>query len=603
MKKQSSDLDKEIALKTSFVTVKDLFDEISQKGKELQIPYYQRGYRWREAEVEALLSDINTEPNGYCLQPIVLKNSTIVDGQQRLTTITLIRKNLGVEDSVANILLKKDRSEIDSYFIEKSDKKIANFFNSHSKAEFEKKLNNCRFIVCILDENENEEDVFMRINAGKIPLSSAEILKSYYLTEEKYKSEREIFKSKWLDIKETLQDDAFYYFFSHDDNKKSKRYYSSRMDFLLEVFLIHKALIEKEEYNWEKEFDKRYESSPIFAFTSIHEASKCINAIDLIDSLNNTLQTMKHIYNDTKLYNLYGFVSCSLKDPFVLLPEISANDPNEFFSFLTDKTKAIVGEPDKKSLEDLNYYNSNDKGKIKNILLLHNAIRSTERGIRFDYNDYRNPKTDYNLEHIHARAEIKDKEVLLKFCDEVINEYEGKDNCPKKFLDAFKNFCESCFKEEDPHMQETLILWENCIWALACDGNVKERSTKDPNICGSNTCGSNTCDWDYNLPKADDHADSYSWRFTSISNLCLLPDSINKGIGNHTFKNKRKYVTEEFLNGTQLPVTTAEVFNVFISNKNYPTADASVWGSSQGEKYLKDIEETIKEYLDIVRGE
>lgn len=598
-------------MKTSFVTVKDFFDEISQKGKELQIPYYQRGYRWREAEVEALLSDINTEPNGYCLQPIVLKNLTIVDGQQRLTTITLIRKNLGVEDSVANALLKKDRNEIDSYFIEKSDKKIVNFLNSHSKAEFEEKLNNCRFIVCILDENENEEAVFMRINAGKIPLSSAEILKSYYLTEEKYKSEREIFKSKWLDIKETLQDDAFYYFFSHDDNKKSKRYYSSRMDFLLEVFLIHKALIEKEEYNWEKEFDKRYESSPIFAFTSIHEASKCINAIDLIDSLNNTLQTMKHIYNDTKLYNLYGFVSCSLKDPFVLLPEISANDPNEFFSFLTDKTKAIVGEPDKKSLEDLNYYNSNDKGKIKNILLLHNAIRSTERDIRFDYNDYRNPKTNYNLEHIHARAEIKDKKVLQDFCKEVINEYEGKkDNkCPEKFLDEFKEFCEEKFKEEDPLMQETLILWENCIWALACDGDVKERSSEDKKSSEdkSSSKDSNTFGWNYNLPnnlpKDDDPADSYSWRFKSISNLCLLPASINSGIGNLSFEKKRKYVTKEFLNGTQFPVTTAEVFNVFISNKNYPTANASVWGRSQGEKYLKDIEETIKGYLDIVKGE
>lgn len=148
-------------------------------------------------------------------------------------------------------------------------------------------------------------------------------------------------------------------------------------------------------------------------------------------------------------------------------------------------------------------------------------------------------------------------------------------------------------------MQETLILWENCIWALACDGGyVKEKSSKD----------SNTFGWNYYiLPKDDDQdddpADSYSWRFTSISNLCLLPASINSGIGNLSFEKKRKYVTEEFLNGTQLPVTTAEVFNVFISNKNYPTANTSVWGRSQGEKYLKDIEETIKEYLDIVKGE
>lgn len=61
------------------------------------IPSYQRGYRWTEQEVKALLEDINEleENNKYCIQPLIVKkilheNKTkyeVVDGQQRLTTI------------------------------------------------------------------------------------------------------------------------------------------------------------------------------------------------------------------------------------------------------------------------------------------------------------------------------------------------------------------------------------------------------------------------------------------------------------------------------------------------------------------------------------
>ena len=396
-------------METDFVLVKVLFEEIF-KDAGLKIPYYQRGYRWRRSEVEALLSDINKEPVGYCLQPIVLKGSMIVDGQQRLTTITLIRKYLELDDSVARDLLKTGRSNIDEYFIKENRKAIEEAFNPekhmgnviYDKKAFKEKLNKCRFILCRLDENENEEDVFMRLNAGKIPLSSAEILKSYYLTEENCKKDCNRFQAKWLYIEKALQNDDFYYFFSHDEKNKSERYYSSRMDYLLEIYLVNKKIIKKErgEDRWEREFDKCYEASPIFAFTAIQE--KHILADDLIDSLENILQSMKLIYDDTELYNLYGFVSCTFSDSLLLLSEMSANYQNDVISILKNKARVIVGATDKESLGNLDFYNQSQKVKIRNILLLHNAIRSTERGIRFDYNAYRND--NYDLEHIHARA-------------------------------------------------------------------------------------------------------------------------------------------------------------------------------------------------------
>lgn len=76
------------------------------KGLSFNIPSYQRGYRWEKKHVTALLDDL-LEFNGsgdpfYCLQPlVVVKNEDlstpdkvvydVVDGQQRLTTIFLIR--------------------------------------------------------------------------------------------------------------------------------------------------------------------------------------------------------------------------------------------------------------------------------------------------------------------------------------------------------------------------------------------------------------------------------------------------------------------------------------------------------------------------------
>jgi uncharacterized protein with ParB-like and HNH nuclease domain len=68
-------------------------------GKNLRIPNYQRDYAWRKEHVEALLSDISdvleTNTDGHYMGTIVIAKANdgvfeVVDGQQRLTTITLV---------------------------------------------------------------------------------------------------------------------------------------------------------------------------------------------------------------------------------------------------------------------------------------------------------------------------------------------------------------------------------------------------------------------------------------------------------------------------------------------------------------------------------
>ena len=66
------------------------------KDKELKVPIYQRAYSWGEEHVNALLDDIksNFNESEYFLGTIVLtengSKNEIVDGQQRVTTISLI---------------------------------------------------------------------------------------------------------------------------------------------------------------------------------------------------------------------------------------------------------------------------------------------------------------------------------------------------------------------------------------------------------------------------------------------------------------------------------------------------------------------------------
>lgn len=89
-------------------------------SKPLEIPGYQRPYRWSEKNVEQLLKDIkNNQSNGklnYLIGTIILHRNhdilNIVDGQQRITTLILLLKILGYEGMIP--LLKYNHK--DSFF-------------------------------------------------------------------------------------------------------------------------------------------------------------------------------------------------------------------------------------------------------------------------------------------------------------------------------------------------------------------------------------------------------------------------------------------------------------------------------------------------------
>ena len=113
LEKSSENLEKSIA-------------EIFDANSRYVIPLYQRNYAWGEDQIEALFQDIyeawNSNPKGnyYIGSLVVLKRRNgdyeVIDGQQRLTTLSLLTKMLGI--STKPVLTYESRPEVERFFEE-----------------------------------------------------------------------------------------------------------------------------------------------------------------------------------------------------------------------------------------------------------------------------------------------------------------------------------------------------------------------------------------------------------------------------------------------------------------------------------------------------
>lgn len=222
------------------------------------VPDYQRGYRWGPQQVTALLDDLaafeqsNHDQRGYyCLQPVVVRARDggvweVVDGQQRLTTILLI---LRAQADVAALLRRRPYSisyetrpgserfleapsaeqateNIDFHYMWEAYRTIQSWFDSRDGALRFDILNfltrpdspekaNVRVIWYPLAPTENATATFLRLNAGRIPLTSSELIRALLLRSEQStleEHERQQVAQDWDLLERRLQDDAYWYF-------------------------------------------------------------------------------------------------------------------------------------------------------------------------------------------------------------------------------------------------------------------------------------------------------------------------------------------------------------------------------------------------------
>lgn len=408
------------------------------KVEHYSIPAYQRGYRWTELHVKALLEDIDNflqnqnQPGAinesYCLQPIVvvaqsdengLKQWELVDGQQRLTTLYLILKRLNRphfeisfdKRSASNTFLSSLTKGItndetpDFHFMSEAYKCIDKWFTQKENEDIgypddfaNKLLNRVQVIwyeVSLKSKDAKEQetekiDIFNRLNIGKIPLEDAELVRALLMSriEENTKREKLMrqgeFSNEWYEIEQWLRNSEVWKFLTD----------KSMANHIQLIFELQAHNKNSENYNTYKWFEQeiRNSNNPVQSSSDLWKETKEI------------FGRFRYWFNDRTLYHFVGFLLSAGKVSLADLLQLSETDKKSFKFELFQIIKKYLEQID---IQQLSY--DGNQEELKRVLLLFNVLSveqmKSDNHLRFPFNLYNEIKTStkWSLEHIHAQ--------------------------------------------------------------------------------------------------------------------------------------------------------------------------------------------------------
>ena len=538
------------------------------------VPSYQRGYRWGKDEVIRLLDDIymNGDKN-YCLQPVVVRKSDkgfeLIDGQQRLTTLfillTYIKKEYKPRIEVKFELTYETRensaeflqnineatadSNIDFYHIYQAYKTIDDWFNAQEDSVvvaddiYGYLVKFVKIIWYEVGENEDAIGLFTRLNIGKIPLTSAELVKAMFLSSD-YKDKvsrekQEEISLQWDNMEKELHDDSLWYFLTNHTNMR----YQTRIDLILDL-ISEKPADNREKY---------------YTFFKIDEIGRTMSLDDLWRKIQQTFLILKDWYENHELYHKIGYLIASEKMTLQEIFKISAGKTKKEFRGTLDsyirESIAIQG-----NYADLSYEKPLDYKRISTLLLLFNveSVRlNGEHTQWFPFDKFKfdkKGKVAWSLEHIHAQQ----SEGLRT--QEMWKEWLGL------HIPSVKNVSEDVALVEamqaaidNPKLERTEFdeLQQRVIELLSVQGNTEY--------------------------------------LHSISNLALLRSDDNAALNNSTFDVKRNLIVNMDKEGQYIPFCTKMVFLKYYT----PSEDNQLhfWGQADRKAYIKALNKVLAPYL------
>ena len=555
------------------------------------VPAYQRGYRWDKTQVKELLEDIDRSGDkGLCLQPIVVKRRDdgryeLIDGQQRLTTLYLIylyMKNYKQIDPpfsleyetrpksgeyLARLDEKSKDDNVDFYHIYGSYQAIKRWFEEAANQDRTKadticsKFSSSVFVIWYaVGVETNSSDLFTRLNAGKIPLTNAELIKArLFLSlrdEGKGKSPEwanlkqiEI-ATQWDAMERELRDEEFWAFLTNAPGDA----YPARIELVFDI-LAKKGQKDKEEFQTFRWFEKRLKND---------ENDKAGKADRLWNEVQETFQMLRSWYEDRDLYHAIGYlVACGAEGLPSLVAEAKERAKSEFKQkVLEEKIKESLRSngKDELCLEDLSY--KSDTKMIEKILLLFNIKEMKNSLERYPFS--RHKKERLSLEHIHAQnAESLSKE---KEWGEWLTEHEKAlekiDPNDEEFKEI-RNEIQGVLKEKDKvgiHRETFEKLQRDVIQALSDKGG--------------------------------------ELKLHGLGNLALIPQDVNSTLNNSVFAVKRQKIIELDRDGCYIPIGTRRVFLKYYGDGQNRL---HLWSPSDYDAYFKEIEDVLKPYLSKIR--
>lgn len=545
------------------------------------IPSYQRGYRWGKDEVYRLLDDIYTNgANNYCLQPVVVRKNLnrfeLIDGQQRLTTLFILLKYIQKEFKPRiklNYSLSYETRINSEAFLNSVDKELAetniDFFHIYNAYRtinswfidqkddviaadklYEYLVERVKIIWYEVDESEDAIALFTRLNIGKIPLTSAELVKAMFLSRdnnsEMDREKQEEISLQWDNIEKELHNNSLWYFLTNYSNVK----YQTRIDLILDL-ISGKPADNKEKY---------------YTFFYFDNLNKEENLNEIWKEIQHTFLILKDWYEDHELYHKIGYLIASntksLQDIFVLSRRIidgKGITKKQFKSELDvyiRKSVALNG-----NYSELSYEKTADYAKISRLLLLFNVESVRQNGEQthwFPFEKFKfqkSSKVSWSLEHIHAQQsegmQKQDdwKEWLRLHTPSIVSLGDGNSELIKEMETA-------CAKERLERL-EFEDLQQNVIQKLSSQGNTEYMH--------------------------------------SIANLALLNMSDNAALNNSTFDVKRNAIIEMDKKGQFIPFCTKMVFLKYYTPST--SNQLHFWGQPDRIAYIKAINSTLKNYL------
>lgn len=654
-------------------------------NNKFYIPDYQRGYRWSSFEVKKLLEDlseyINNDKTGqsfYCMQPLVVFYKEekgaweVIDGQQRLTTLYLIlyqkRKRLkednpdmelfslsyksrpGSEKFLEEINFNQREENIDYYHICNALDEIEIYFGKINSGKYvdyilnakdEKGNPSVKFIWYDVTEEIakgkiSSEEIFSRLNVGKIGLTNAELIKALFLNrvdkevknyDEKFK-ERISFSLKtkiskdWDMIEHGLQKNDFWSFIYGKEDYK----YDTRIKSLFDV-IKDKTVTQRdiEYYTFDKYVEdfKKYDEYEKKIKDATDEQSRDIIRKEMSsysverkwDELMKKYYLFRNWYEDRYLYHLIGYLrykEISIKDIISLEDTIETH--SEFIEKLRKWCVALALNVESSGIED--FYNNKSSTEVKDFiattlqtfnygttpnkiiydtLLLFNVLTALDckkMNVKFLFNEFYDTKS-WDLEHIRSQTpkttDGNDRQdwilTNLGYFSGVAFPFELRHE-EKTRTDQVKGFIEK-IKEQFPKLEKEI--------AIQPRGTQEGKSAKY--VCEKLISLLNSSESITETPIYKELSSQFIneenaplQAVENIHNLVLLDSATNRSYKNAFYPVKRRWLNAREKEGIYILPCTKNVFSKTYSTKLF---DLMNWTDSDADAYIKEMVECL----------
>ena len=438
------------------------------------------------------------------------------------------------------------------------------------------------------DSSDTEVDIFDRLNATKIALNNAELIKALFLQESNFGHQthlRNQLAIDWDGIEKRLQEPSFWGFIY---STRHPYEYETHIEYIFDLLMNKSKDVED---NFHYTFDQYYENY-VTSYDKLEYVNGCWKKV------NETMLMLEEWYSDKTCYHYIGYLleygeELDSKNP-ITIPYLKRVLEGCSKHERTDKLKDLIRHSltNVKVQNQFYKYSGNNLTQLLFLLNIETEQRRNSDIARFSFSEYKNikKKPGWNLEHVASNTdyvptyEEKDKLAysLLEYFTGV-KKSEGMDNM--QYIQSIesklivgtqeKDLCDKILgifqinENTDSKLKEIKTIY-NDVLAFFCSD---EDAFKD--------------DIELTVNKRRMNEKDFIWNFA------LLNASTNKSYGNDIYPLKRKRImTDE--ESIYTPICTRAMFEKAYSQK---LKNLMAWTRTDAHNFWNYMCDTLNEFL------